>query len=356
MSLTVLKKGAGRPEVFTLQEALTAVNYPTDGADGRFGAKTEFAVLCFQRGAGLGDDGEVGKGTWTRLLRSAKGYAPPLSRCCHSLVAYYETGNHQDAYGTAEADIGDNAGANYGVLQHNSFGSVNIILNMAGRSDLLKLYNTTDKSVPNPDVKAWFGEREGREAQNRYFLDIIWKRALQMVDGIPFIAAWRGNKLLNPFYERACMMMVDNMTQNGGLWSEKRKPFWASLTADEAQNPNYAELYYGKRWNALLGEYITYDFLKTKWFELEKSYAGNREKANREGYNLLAAMLPDAQSKLVLLAQWRARTSWEKYWTDVESRRMLDATGDGRVHGDHINLAQDFGIGVDQTDYENRDI
>ena len=64
-----LRKGSGGEYVQLLQVALIARGYSvgTKGADGIFGAKTEAAVIAFQKNNGLTADGICGPKTWAAL-------------------------------------------------------------------------------------------------------------------------------------------------------------------------------------------------------------------------------------------------------------------------------------------------
>ena len=358
LSIVNLLKGSKRPAVYMLQEALEKVGVHAGGIDGNFGPGCDKGVRAFQSAAGLREDGEVGKGTWSVLLRQAyqKGFKPGLPRRCQELISWFEVDGYQNTYGQAEPDIGDGAGANYGLLQHNRHGSLVHVLKLGGRSDLALLYKgTKDKSQVIPEIKEWMGSRSGRDAQNAYFMKVVWRLAARQLKTLPEIAGWENNPFLHRYYERAMMMMCDTVTQNGTFWSSKRKPFWKSLTAEEAQVAKYRELYEGEGWDELLGQWVPYTELKVVWFRHEKDQEGNRAKANVAACNELLSRVPDAEKKLVMLAQWRARTSWEKYWRAVAARRMLDATGHGRVNGATISLSRDYGIGVDSADVEDRD-
>lgn len=72
ISMPELSKGCKCSEVKTLQIMLQAKKYNigNDGVDGDFGSQTENAVKLFQATNKLVADGEVGKDTWTKLLRS----------------------------------------------------------------------------------------------------------------------------------------------------------------------------------------------------------------------------------------------------------------------------------------------
>lgn len=71
-SLPLLKRGDVSGAVLSVQVLLIhkwAVSCGPDGADGDFGPNTEKAVLTFQQGHGLDQDGVVGPKTWAKLIR-----------------------------------------------------------------------------------------------------------------------------------------------------------------------------------------------------------------------------------------------------------------------------------------------
>lgn len=72
IELTVLKRGSQGEQVETLQRLLSTYGYDLGSKnpfDGKFGEKTETAVLKFQKARNITQDGEVGKETWTELLK-----------------------------------------------------------------------------------------------------------------------------------------------------------------------------------------------------------------------------------------------------------------------------------------------
>ena len=71
ISLPLLASGSTGYEVKTLQRMLMSYGYSMSpyGADGEFGPLTEKRVKEFQKKRGLAQDGEVGKDTWTALLK-----------------------------------------------------------------------------------------------------------------------------------------------------------------------------------------------------------------------------------------------------------------------------------------------
>ena len=70
VGLSILKKGMRIDDVCALQALLVGYKYLAAGeVDGDFGAKTEAAVIKFQKANGLGADGIVGLNTWKKLLK-----------------------------------------------------------------------------------------------------------------------------------------------------------------------------------------------------------------------------------------------------------------------------------------------
>lgn len=347
-----LKKGSKRPSVILLQQALNAVMKLTLATDGDFGKSTYNAVSGYQDQRGLHKEGEVGSGTWAVLLNDAtrKGWKPDFMICVMEVIAWYEVSIHRDVYGMAEDDIGDGAGANYSLIQANNYGSMRTILNMAGRQDLLKEYNSTDKSKVNYTIKKWFGSPEGISMMNQYFKKIIFHPSFKYLSDLGPLAEWENDPAMRPYFDRLIMMLADSRVQNGGMFSSRR-PFWKTLEAKYKGTPRYRELFYGKIWDKLLGKYIKYEDLKVLWFEKMEELGEVDNKAPNTNKALMVKLLnqiDDPEDQLILLAQWRARTSSARWWKVVEVRRMLDADGQGTVNGATLDLYLDFGIGLDE--------
>lgn len=64
---TTLRLGSRGTEVLQLQQALNALGYDTNGADGKFGKGTERAVKAYQQANGLTADGKAGVKTLAQL-------------------------------------------------------------------------------------------------------------------------------------------------------------------------------------------------------------------------------------------------------------------------------------------------
>jgi peptidoglycan hydrolase-like protein with peptidoglycan-binding domain len=66
----LLKKGSSGDEVRRLQNLLNLFGYNCGDADGSFGAKTETAVMAFQKAMKLTQDGKFGKDSYNAMKRA----------------------------------------------------------------------------------------------------------------------------------------------------------------------------------------------------------------------------------------------------------------------------------------------
>lgn len=356
LSNVVLLKGSKRPAVMLLQQAFNTVEYDLR-SDGDFGDKTDKVARDYQAKKKLHVDGEIGGGTWPVLLNEAygKGFNPDLMIRIMEMVAWNEVSNHRNVYGMAEDEIRDKngvpdgAGANFGLAQHNRKGSMETLLRMSSRTDLLQKYHTTDKTVVNEDIQEWMGSPQGIQYQNEYFKIKIYEPAFDYIPTLG-LEGWKDDPQLYPYWERLVAMLCDSRVQSGGFFSRHR-PFWKTLEPEYKNDARYRELYYGKGWDALLGEHIKYSELKVAWFSkmssLEES-DNHAPKTNKQLMRQLLKLIPDPETKLVLLAQWHSRSCSSRWWKKVESRRMLIATDNGKVNGASLRLYEHFGIGIDR--------
>jgi murein DD-endopeptidase MepM/ murein hydrolase activator NlpD len=76
----LLKRGTRGWDVAELQFRLAWHGFPSGSFDGRFGTRTEAAVLRFQRWAGLPEDGQAGSTTLVALARPLPAVPMPLRR------------------------------------------------------------------------------------------------------------------------------------------------------------------------------------------------------------------------------------------------------------------------------------
>jgi len=101
--MAVVKKGDRGPEVAKLQHLLNTTLRPSPRLteDGDFGDKTHAAVVRFQAGKGLKQDGIVGTQTWTALGQKI-GVPPrpapaPVAGAKWMTIAMAELGVHEDS-------------------------------------------------------------------------------------------------------------------------------------------------------------------------------------------------------------------------------------------------------------------
>lgn len=364
-SAATIRDTTKRPEVFLYQGAGKAVGVYQGDIDGWYGTGSKKAFEDFQTANNLSPvDGIIGGDTATELIKqaTATGFKADLHTRIMSLIAYYEVGNRADAFGMAENDIGDGAGANYGVFQCNNYGSVVSMLNLAGRSDLVSVYNNADKTKVNPTIKDWFGGTEGIATQMRYLEEKLMPIAMRELREFGSFDAWETDSAMAVWWGRAVLIFLDSTVQNGTMWSTSRRPFWKDLNGAEGRpsSQNIPELYYGTWWDEQLGEYIKYEDMKTKWWaekEVQDTANPDHSKvayktANRNvAKDIVDNIIPSSspQSKLLILAQFRSRSSSPTWWYQaVASRRVTDATGDskdhpsGVVNGAHLVLPCDY--------------
>lgn len=360
-----IKATTKRPEVFLYQGALKELGFYSGVVDGWFGKGSASAVKAFQEKNSLGSDGIIGKRTATELIKQAvdAGFKPDLLLRIMSVITFYEVSNRKDAFGMAEDDIGDSAGANYGFMQCNSHGSVVSVLKLAGRGDLINQYNAAPKAVVNPAIQDWFGSAEGIETQVKYFRERIVNIAMRELHDFGCFDSWENDTSMTKYWERAVLLFCDSVIQNGTMWSGSRRPFWKDMVGAEkySKSKNVQELYDGEWWDEMLGDYIKYaDFKELWWAENEKQekVTDDTSKARKAttiavAKHIATELIPDndPQAKLVLLAQLRSRSSWEKYWfIAVGSRRITDATGHSFSHPEHhvngaaVDLSEDYYI------------
>ena len=356
-SAATIRKTTKRPEVFLYQGALKSIDAYDGSVDGWYGAGSETAVKEFQTKNSLAPvDGVIGKGTATEVITQATSFVPDLNYRIMSVIAYYEVGNRQDAFGMAENDIGDNAGANYGIFQCNSLGSCAYMLRLGGRDDLAAVYNSTDKAVVNPTIKDWFGSAEGIQTQVKYFEENTLTGAMRELREFALFDAWENDDAKKTWWERAVLLFCDSRIQNGTMWSGSRRPFWKDLEGADGRpaSQNIPELFYGTWWDEVLGRYIKYEDFKTMWWaEFAPQNQDIKKTTLQVCKDLVSNTIPasDPSAQLMLLAQTRSRSSAPTWWYQaVSSRRVTDATGtseshpSGVVNGAKLKLLEDYAL------------
>ena len=326
--MKIVQLHSKRPEVYIVQNALKFINYDLQ-SDGNCGSITTQFIKDLQEQLNIKTDGKWGNDTWRKYLDKNSFQINPIT-WIHQIIGLFENSTTIDGYGFAENDIGDSAGANYGILQHNKLGSMKTLLKLANRPDLLNIYNSTNKNIVNHEIKKWFGSALGRFYQNKYFNKYIIDSALDELSQIKSVEK-------TPL---SLGLFCDSRTQNGTQFSN-RKPFFA-----DKKDTSNKELIDGYDWDKQFPE-LPFTKWKNIWLEDFKIFASLPEKEAIRKTNILimnhmTSLLSSQNRKLEVLAQYRARTSSYKYWKDVLSRRNIWAKGEGIVHGTRYNINTDF--------------
>ena len=334
LSRTNLKLGAKRPAVFSLQRLLQVEE------DGVFGPKTFERVKQRQANAGIEQDGIVGPQTWRVLFDGSreKGIDIPLWMRVFEWVSWVETGERQDAFGYAENDIGDGAGANYGCIQYNGQGSMKRLLEKNGKHDFLHLYQDGDRHKVFHEIRRWMGSPEGIRAQVQDFMDVIFNPTQHDLDELGF----RREKIHLEFLDRVVCLLADIRVQNGSLFSPYRCPYKDLVfsIADELELVGLSE---DTAQTVLDVGLDTFE----KYHGLGRGNAESNRRAMQEMVTILVSALGAIAWKEaipVMIAVWRGACSRKKYARRVIDRKLAIAKLRGVVHGSHVDLSDDFGI------------
>ena len=81
--MDTVRRGDTGEGVWELQQGLKVLGIFQGGVNGKFGKKTEAAVMLFQRADGLVADGVVGPKTWGRLLEKTAAPVKPAGRAVY---------------------------------------------------------------------------------------------------------------------------------------------------------------------------------------------------------------------------------------------------------------------------------
>lgn len=298
--------------------------------DGIFGRGTEKAVVEFQRAYGLDTDGMVGPNTWSAVLAEADksgswAHHFPLMFRIMEWVAWVETGGVADSFGFAEGDIGDGAGANYGVIQYNSRGSMRRLLKAYAPS----LYHDYAKDPAGvvDDVRSWMRSQEGIKAQVSDFKIHIYDRARSWIQQRMIVDQASADM------ENCWCELADMFVQHGSATSPYRTPDWCEYSKWVSRKelpPQTSEA-------ALL-------VMREKPEELGDPLSDN-EAILETFLDLAYQRKCPAWSVGLIIGLLRGSCSKPKYADAVLHRRWCIGYGRGTVHGSEVSMYDDFGIG-----------
>ena len=326
LSRVMPRFGTKRPVVLSLQEMFGTVQ------TGVFDQTLDTLVCEFQRDHGLDDDGIVGPKTWAALLPD---HHSVLFSRIYEWVSWVESGTVHDSFGFAQSDIGDGAGANYGVIQYNSRGSMVRLLNLANRQDLLQLYEKHDKSTVVSEIKVWIGSDDGIQYQMEDFTKTIMGPAIEMFGEI--VPSYCGE--ITAEAERLLCLLADFRVQNGSLYSPYRGPYRDKFI------PRFA--------SALDGKIEDPRALAEATLDVFNHTTGDVSYRNKQAIRYMLEFIDRAgtpNDMAIALAVYRGACSRYRYVDAVITRKLAIATGSGVVHGSSISMYDDFGIGIPESE------
>lgn len=314
--MAAYRRGAKGDEVARIQTRLRALDVYLGPIDGDFGGGTESAVRAFQRARGLAVDGVVGSNTWRALFDGADIVAPailaePLTYRCLALTGTFETGAPPpDCFAGLSGDF-DQQGLSFGVCQWN--------LGQGSLPSLLKAMDRQHTTVVDEIFGPHAAEFRAMLASSRDE-QLDWARSIQNQRCV-ISEPWRGLfKTLgrrrefhaievdaaNTLYQDAL-----RLCQTYGVHSQRA----AALMFDiKVQNGSIS--------------------------------ATTRAQIERD-FTALDPGRPDAEvERLRVIANRRAEAANPRWVEDVRARKLTIANGIGTVHGAHVDLEAQYGIGL----------
>lgn len=323
--MAVYLLGSRGAEVLQIQQRLSELRSYQGPPDGVFGGGTEAAVRAFQQSKGLRVNGQVGPKTWSALFAGAP-IPPPaittqgLDRQCLALTGAFETDQPPPGCFAGLSGDFDGQGISFGVVQWNiGQGSLQPLLAEMNQNHLdilgqifgsnystlvAMLGETRDeqlawaRSIQNPLkhvlLEPWQGQFKSLGRQ-REFQDIETKYAAGLFQ--------RALALCTAFdvsSQRAAALMFDILVQNGGI-----KKLVKSLILSEFE-------------------------------QLEQSGSQGGD-------------VPIEVARLRIIATRVAASADPKWISDVQTRKLTIANGQGTVHGINFVLTDQYGISLNSA-------
>ena len=310
-------RGSHGPEVVKIQAELQKLGWYRGPLDGDFGGGTESAVKSFQSSKGLSVDGIVGPDTW-RVLFAGEEIASPsialesIEKRCLALTGSFETNaGIPDCFAGLSGDF-DGQGLSFGVLQWN-----------LGQGSLQPLLAEMDREYPSVMQQVFHENYPVLKAvlESTLSEQLEWARSIQDPVRSTVREPWRGlfktlgriDEFQNievqhsqELHRQALQLCLDY-----GLQSERA----AALMFDiKVQNGSISRI---------VKEQILQDF---------KSLSGADDPANAE------------VARMRIIANRRAEAANPRWVEDVRARKLTIAEGIGVVHGNHYDLAAQYGI------------
>jgi hypothetical protein len=314
--MAAYRRGSKGDEVAKIQTRLRSLGVYRGPIDGDFGGGTESAIRTFQAGRGLVVDGEVGPETWRALFDGAPITPPailskPLTHRALALSAAFETDTSPPECFAGLTGNFDDQGISFGACQWN-----------LGQGSLQVLLTKLDHTHPTV-IDAVFGPQavelrtmlsSPREKQ------LAWARSIQNPRSM-IAEPWRGLfKTLGRCDEcqDAQVQMARSMYEEALAWC---RTFGVST----------------ERAVALM-------------FDIRVQNGSIREATRAlivRDFQTLDRRHPDHEvERLRVIANRRAEAADPRWVDDVRTRKLTIANGVGTVHGAHVDLEAQYGIGL----------
>lgn len=315
--MSVFRRGSLGAEVRQIQTRLQALHLYPGAVDGQYGGGTEAAVRAFQRIRRLPVDGTVGPRTWEAVM--GRGADPPdtdpaaqsIGKRCLSMTSAFETDVPAPECFCRVAGDFDHQGISFGALQFN-----------LGRETLQPIRQALLDTAPAvmtaifgghlPTLRAVLAQPVGEQ--------LVWARSIQ-TPRLQLIEPWRGMLMaLGRTPECQAIQMRDverrvararTMCRRYDLTSERGLALMFDIAV---QNGSIGPV---------AGPRIARDLAALpsggSWAEREVA-------------------------RMRIIANRRAEAADPRWVEDVRQRKLAIANGDGVVHGNHYDLAEQFGV------------
>ncbi len=311
--------GSKGPEVLRIQKRLQMLGFYRGPLDADFGGGTESAVRAFQKSQHLEIDGVVGPDTWRGLfprqaLPELELLGQPLDQRCLALTGTFETAAPvPDCYAGLSGDF-DGQGLSFGALQWNlGQGSLQPLLREMDRAHRRVFDEVFNQNAPV--LRAML--EAGREEQ------LDWARSIQDPRRFRLFEPWHGQ-----------FKTLGRREEFQKIQLKAAKGIYA--TAQTLCAPYEVS---SQRAVALMFD-IT----------VQNGSIGPLVKAQiqRDFATLSVTGAPEELevARLRIIANRRAEAAKPQWVEDVRIRKLAIADGEGTVHGIHVHLEQQFGIGL----------
>lgn len=358
-SLFAVRKGQSRPSVTLLQLASTelarVLASPTWvlSPDGIAGPRTDTVIRAIQSYYQLTADGEIGAKSWGAMTTTLGSWRPALRLRIAELENSFENGGTAECWGACNV-VSFEGWPNFTIWNVNwpsrniEGSSLGILLKLAGRTDLYAAARNKD----NATLVSFFRSKEGREVQiGAYMNQYVLGPAVQWLasSGFPSFTALDVTHLPDtlPLLDERLLALSADIAVNSGPagYAPKRVPRRWDGTGifkwDEAlPDRDLCRAVFGEVFGVKLPEDPAQDFdhsvpTRDTYLSALRRCLWEVCTCDEQRINLIA----DLQGRCIQPAHSLAAM--------VLARRRAVARKEGySAQGNHINIGQNYGIGV----------